>query len=82
MHRFFVSDFSSIFFGKYRLFRVFIGTTCGIIPRFLLGGLLQVLMKQNQNIKIFLLKISDISVIFATSYFRTMHVLRQILWDL
>ena len=42
------------FFGKYCLFRVFIGTICGIIPRFLLGGLLQALMKQNQ--KIFLLR--------------------------
>ena len=38
-----------ICFGKYCLFRVFIGTTCGIISRFLLGGLLQVLMKQNQT---------------------------------
>ena len=46
---FFSSDFSSDFFGKYCLFRVFIGTICGIIPRFLLGGLLQVLMKQNQT---------------------------------
>ena len=37
--------------GKYCLLRVFIGTICGIIPRFLLGGLLQVLMKQNQKYK-------------------------------
>ena len=37
------------FFGKYCLFRVFIGTICGIIPGFLLGGLLQALMKQNQT---------------------------------
>ena len=47
MQRFFVSEFS--FFVKYSLFRVFIGTICGIIPRFLLGGLLQALMKQNQK---------------------------------
>ena len=31
------------------LLRVFIGTICGIIPRFLLGGLLQALMKQNHK---------------------------------
>ena len=38
MQRFFGSDFPSKIFGKYRLFRVFIGRICGIIPRFLLGG--------------------------------------------
>ena len=82
MQRFFVSDFSSIFFGKYCLFRIFIGTICGIIqiPRFLRGGLLQVLMKQNQTY--FDKKMSDISVIFATSYFQTMHILQHMLWDL
>ena len=45
-----------------------------------LGGLLQVLMEQNQDM--FLFKIADISAIFATSYFRTTHVLQQMLWDL
>jgi len=45
----FGADFYAEIFCLRFHFRVFIGTICGIIPGFLLGGLLQALMKQNQT---------------------------------